>query len=79
VIFSIHIKYSKKKYNKRRYYMELLTTKEVAKILRYTTQTLYHWRKKGIGPTYHKFQRKYLYEKEGLENFIQKNKKGDKT
>lgn len=54
--------------------MELLTPHEVSKIIKHSEQTLTLWRKKGIGPAFYKFNRKCLYEKKAIEEFIEQKK-----
>lgn len=48
----------------------LLTTEEVAKILRVTRQTLWIWRKEGKGPTWVRAGKRVLYPKRKLEEFL---------
>lgn len=52
----------------------LLTTQEVAKILRTTPGYLNNLRMRGEGPPYYKFSRRVLFDGDELDEWIRKHK-----
>ena len=49
---------------------KLMTTKEVAKLLRVGEWTLRQWRKKGIGPDYYSIEGNIRYSKATVEQYL---------
>jgi predicted DNA-binding transcriptional regulator AlpA len=54
---------------------DLLTTPEVAAILRLPKKTLENWRLKGTGPRYLRLGKHVLYDRADLRQFINDQKK----
>jgi DNA-binding transcriptional MerR regulator len=54
---------------------DFYTTKELAKLLKVSSQTLENWRKKNIGPPALNFNGIFRYQKEDVKNYIERLKK----
>jgi excisionase family DNA binding protein len=53
-----------------------LTDEETAELLRNTTSTLRRWRRKGLGPRWHRVGRKVLYRPSDVERWLRKQARG---
>lgn len=57
--------------------MELLTTEEVAKLARTSTDTVRYWRHVGKGPRSFKVGRRVLYDQADVQSWLDDAKAGD--
>ena len=48
----------------------LLTVDEVAKLFRVTPQTLWHWRRAGIGPRWARVGARIRYRQDDIEDYV---------
>lgn len=54
--------------------LKLLTTSEVAELLRIKSTTLAIWRVRGIGPSYHKIGRRVVYSESDVTSWLDSQK-----
>ena len=58
---------------------ELMTTAEVAELLRTPAETVRYWRHVGIGPRSFKVGRRVLYDRKDVEAFLEAARRGERT
>ena len=56
---------------------ELMTTKEVSKLLRLGEWTLRQWRKKSIGPDFYSMEGNIRYSKVNVEQYLKSRLEGN--
>jgi len=54
---------------------ELMTTQEVAELLRRSTETMRYWRWQGIGPPSFKIGRRVMYRRAEVERWLAEQEK----